>query len=63
MGSIPGQRAMIPCAKGQLSPHLLKQKVSYDSIEIPIAETNIQGYMQVRKQQLELDMEQQTGSK
>ena len=54
---------MIPCAKGQLSPHLLKQKVLHDSREIPIAETNIQGYMQVRKQQLELDMEQQTGSK
>ena len=49
---------MIPCATGQLSSHLLKQKISHDSIEIPIAETKTQGYMQVRKQQLELDMEQ-----
>ena len=54
---------MIPCATGQLSPHLLKQKISHDSIEILIAETMTQGYMQVRKQQLELDMEQQAGSK
>ena len=63
VGSIPGQGAMIPCATGQLSPHLLKQKISHDSIEILIAETMTQGYMQVRKQQLELDMEQQAGSK
>ena len=63
LGSIPGQGAMIPCATGQLSPHLLKQKISHDSIEILIAETMTQGYMQVRKQQLELDMEQQAGSK
>ena len=32
VGSIPGQGAMIPCATGQLSPHLLKQKISHDSI-------------------------------
>ena len=49
---------MIPCATGQLSLHLLKQKISHDSIEILSAETKTQGYVQVRKQQLELDMEQ-----
>ena len=43
MGSIPGQGTAAPCAKEQLSPHLLKQKISHDSIEIPITETKTQG--------------------
>ena len=46
-----------------MQPTCMKEKVREGWLEICIFVMSWETYMQVRKQQLELDMEQHTGSK